>query len=85
MFQHYALSSYAPILVHFRGKKIGFEKVIQMIDEMIATLKKEQADDDAKKEYCEEQLILCYAMICYTRIYYTILNLYYVIAQYDIL
>ena len=47
-----------PLLVHFSGKKIGFEKVIQMIDEMIATLKKEQADDDAKKEYCEEQFDL---------------------------
>jgi predicted nucleic acid-binding Zn-ribbon protein len=40
------------ILMALKGKKIGFEKVIQMIDEMIATLKKEQADDDAKKEYC---------------------------------
>lgn len=37
------------------GKKIGFEKVIAMIDEMAATLKKEQGDDDAKKEYCETQ------------------------------
>merc|ERR1719343_1415829 len=27
-----------------------------MIDEMIATLKKEQADDDSKKAYCAEQL-----------------------------
>merc|ERR1719387_2574056 len=35
-----------------RGKKIGFEKVIQMIDEMVETLKKEQVDDDEKKEYC---------------------------------
>merc|ERR1712187_300178 len=34
------------------GKKIGFEKVIAMIDEMKATLAKEQADDDSKKEYC---------------------------------
>jgi septal ring factor EnvC (AmiA/AmiB activator) len=31
----------------------GFDKVIKMIDEMVATLKKEQTDDDAKKEYCE--------------------------------
>jgi len=35
-----------------KGKKIGFEKVIKMIDDMISTLKIEQADDDAKKEYC---------------------------------
>merc|ERR1719414_748083 len=39
-----------------RGKKIGFEKVIAMIDEMVATLKKEQADDDSKKEYCLTEL-----------------------------
>jgi len=35
-----------------KGKKIGFDKVIKMIDDMITTLKIEQADDDAKKEYC---------------------------------
>merc|ERR1719203_1361975 len=38
------------------GKKIGFEKVIAMIDEMVATLKKEQEDDDSKKEYCSSEL-----------------------------
>jgi septal ring factor EnvC (AmiA/AmiB activator) len=38
------------------GKKIGFEKVITMIDEMVATLKKEQEDDDSKKEYCSSEL-----------------------------
>jgi len=38
------------------GKKIGFDKVIAMIDEMVATLKSEQADDDSKKEYCESEL-----------------------------
>jgi len=41
-----------------QGKKIGFEKVIQMIDDMIATLKVEQKDDDSKKEYCAEELDL---------------------------
>merc|ERR1711956_201395 len=40
------------------GKKIGFEKVIQMIDDMVATLKVEQKDDDTKKEYCAEELDL---------------------------
>lgn len=35
--------------------KGGFDKVITMIDEMVASLKKEQADDDAKKEYCEKE------------------------------
>lgn len=39
-----------------RGNKIGFDKVIKMIDEMIATLQIEQADDDHKKEYCSVQL-----------------------------
>merc|ERR1719401_2037342 len=38
-----------------RGKTIGFEKVIAMIDEMVGTLKKEQLDDDHKKEYCAGQ------------------------------
>merc|ERR1719428_2280621 len=37
------------------GKKMGFEKVIKMIDEMVVTLKKEQVEDDHKKEYCEVQ------------------------------
>jgi len=38
-----------------RGKKIGFEKVITMIDEMVVTLKKEQVEDDHKKEYCDKE------------------------------
>merc|ERR1719264_605000 len=44
------------ITLALRGKKIGFEKVIKMIDEMVATLKKEQVDDDNKKEYCGTQM-----------------------------
>merc|ERR1712032_1121673 len=40
------------------GKKVGFEKVIKMIDDMVASLKVEQKDDDAKKEYCGEELDL---------------------------
>merc|ERR1719201_3138981 len=43
------------IALAIRGKKIGFEKVIGMIDEMAATLKTEQADDDAKKAYCAKE------------------------------
>jgi len=43
------------IALAIRGKKIGFEKVIAMIDEMAATLKTEQLDDDHKKEYCAAQ------------------------------
>jgi len=38
-----------------KGKKVGFEKVIKLIDEMVVTLKKEQVEDDQKKEYCDEQ------------------------------
>merc|ERR1719217_1744521 len=38
-----------------KGKKVGFEKVIALIDEMVVTLKKEQLADDEKKEYCDEQ------------------------------
>merc|ERR1719254_165949 len=33
----------------------GFDKVIKMIDDMVALLGKEQADDDDKKEYCAKQ------------------------------
>jgi len=43
------------IALALHGKKIGFEKIIQMMDKMVATLKKEQLDDDAKKVYCNEQ------------------------------
>jgi len=38
------------------GKKIGFEKVIKLIDNMVGQLKKEQIDDDTKKDYCTMQL-----------------------------
>merc|ERR1712008_464846 len=44
------------IALALSGKKIGFEKVIKMIDDMVANLKQEQIDDDSKKEYCEKQL-----------------------------
>jgi len=43
------------IALAIQGRKIGFEKVIGMIDAMVVTLKKEQTDDDHKKEYCAEQ------------------------------
>merc|ERR1719352_1632753 len=41
-----------------QGKAVDFSKVIKMIDEMVAVLKKEQLDDDSKKEYCETQFDL---------------------------
>jgi len=43
------------ITLAIQGKKIGFDKVIKMIDDMVVTLKKEQLDDDHKKEYCASQ------------------------------
>merc|ERR1719188_905175 len=43
------------ISLALNGKQQGFEKVISMIDELVANLKKEQVDDDSKKEYCEAE------------------------------
>jgi chromosome segregation ATPase len=42
-------------MLALRGKTAGFEKVIKLIDEMVALLNQEQLDDDHKKEYCEMQ------------------------------
>eukprot|EP00746_Dinoflagellata_sp_MGD_P156055 gnl/MRDRNA2_/MRDRNA2_85680_c0_seq5.p1 gnl/MRDRNA2_/MRDRNA2_85680_c0~~gnl/MRDRNA2_/MRDRNA2_85680_c0_seq5.p1 ORF type:complete len:682 (+),score=266.58 gnl/MRDRNA2_/MRDRNA2_85680_c0_seq5:2-2047(+) len=46
------------IALAIQGKKVGFEKVIKLMDEMVVTLKKEQVDDDNKKEYCTIELDL---------------------------
>merc|ERR1719230_1878721 len=43
------------IALALHGKKVGFDKVLKLIDEMVATLKQEQKDDDAKKEYCGKE------------------------------
>jgi DNA repair exonuclease SbcCD ATPase subunit len=43
------------IMLAIRGKKFGFDKVLKMIDDMVALLKTEQQDDNDKKEYCEMQ------------------------------
>jgi len=47
------------ILTALNGQKGSaegtFDKVIAMIDEMVAVLAKEQQTDDSKKEYCSEQ------------------------------
>jgi FtsZ-binding cell division protein ZapB len=37
------------------GKKIGFGKIIKMIDDLTVELKKEAQDDLDKKEYCERE------------------------------
>merc|ERR1719453_2934140 len=41
------------IMLAVRGKKVGFDKIIKMIDDMVALLKEEQVADEDKKEYCE--------------------------------
>ena len=43
------------IEVALRGGKVGFEKIIKLIDELSAKLKEEQAEDDEKKEWCEAE------------------------------
>merc|ERR1719346_62267 len=48
------------LMVALGGRKsVGkgtFDKVIKMVDDMVALLKKEQKDDDEKQEYCAIQL-----------------------------
>merc|ERR1719420_1852695 len=43
------------VMLALRGKKVGMEKVIKMIDDMVVLLGKEQVEDDNKKEYCETE------------------------------
>merc|ERR1719454_2793917 len=43
------------IMLALHGKKVGFDKVLKLIDDMVALLKTEQQDDNDKKEYCEMQ------------------------------
>jgi len=40
------------IALALRGRKVGFDQVLGMIDEMVGSLKKEQTDDNDKKAYC---------------------------------
>jgi len=42
--------------VALHGGKVGFEKIIKLIDELVVTLQKEQKEDDAKKDYCETEI-----------------------------
>jgi len=41
--------------VALRGGAKGFEKIIKMIDELVAVLKTEQIEDDKKKTWCEAE------------------------------
>merc|ERR1719162_19796 len=42
------------IALALKGKKVSFDKVLTMIDDMTALLKREQVDDNDKKAYCEQ-------------------------------
>mmetsp|Transcript_102620 Transcript_102620/g.162121 ORF Transcript_102620/g.162121 Transcript_102620/m.162121 type:complete len:743 (+) Transcript_102620:54-2282(+) len=44
------------ISMALRGKKVSFDKVIAMIDDMSALLVKEQGSDDDKKAYCGKSI-----------------------------
>jgi chromosome segregation ATPase len=44
------------ICMSLRGRKVSFDKVTQMIDNMIKLLGEEQKSDDEKKGYCEKEL-----------------------------
>merc|ERR1719331_393894 len=37
------------------GKKVGFEKILKMMDDMVVLLGKEQKDDEEQKAYCEAE------------------------------
>jgi len=43
------------ITMALSGRKVSFEKVFTLIDDLVAVLGQEQLDDDHKKEYCEGQ------------------------------
>ncbi|CAK0880761.1 unnamed protein product, partial [Prorocentrum cordatum] len=49
-------SRVALIAMTLRGGAKSFDKVLKMIDSMVALLGEEQASDDAKKAYCEKEL-----------------------------
>mmetsp|Transcript_25342 Transcript_25342/g.80549 ORF Transcript_25342/g.80549 Transcript_25342/m.80549 type:complete len:505 (+) Transcript_25342:3-1517(+) len=44
------------VALALRGRKMSFEKIVSMIDDMMALLGREQKDDDRKKDYCTEEL-----------------------------
>jgi len=44
------------ISLAMRGKKVNFDKVVGMLDQMVTLLKEEQTDDDSKKAYCTKEL-----------------------------
>merc|ERR1719414_2403379 len=44
------------ISLALKGRKVSFDKVIKMIDDMVVLLGEEQGTDDAKKEECEKNI-----------------------------
>eukprot|EP00427_Karlodinium_veneficum_P059989 CAMPEP_0169380340 /NCGR_PEP_ID=MMETSP1017-20121227/40815_1 /TAXON_ID=342587 /ORGANISM="Karlodinium micrum, Strain CCMP2283" /LENGTH=711 /DNA_ID=CAMNT_0009479771 /DNA_START=54 /DNA_END=2186 /DNA_ORIENTATION=- len=44
------------IALALKGKKVSFDKVLKMIDDMVVLLGNEQTADDDKKEYCQKTL-----------------------------
>merc|ERR1719330_1517167 len=44
------------VMLALIGKGKSFDKVLKMIDDMVALLGREQTDDDDKKAYCESKL-----------------------------
>jgi len=44
------------LAVALRGGKVGFGKIIKLIDDLVLTMKKEQAADTEKKEWCESEI-----------------------------
>jgi septal ring factor EnvC (AmiA/AmiB activator) len=43
------------IVLSLQGKKVGSDKVVKLIDDLVAALKQEGQDDADKKEYCAKQ------------------------------
>jgi len=43
------------IVLSLQGKKAGSDKIVKLIDDLMAALKKEGQDDAEKKEYCAKQ------------------------------
>eukprot|EP00405_Crypthecodinium_cohnii_P024889 CAMPEP_0206493836 /NCGR_PEP_ID=MMETSP0324_2-20121206/47289_1 /ASSEMBLY_ACC=CAM_ASM_000836 /TAXON_ID=2866 /ORGANISM="Crypthecodinium cohnii, Strain Seligo" /LENGTH=534 /DNA_ID=CAMNT_0053977215 /DNA_START=24 /DNA_END=1624 /DNA_ORIENTATION=+ len=46
------------VMLALSDKKVGFEKVIKLVDELVATLKQEQADEESKQAYCNTEFDL---------------------------
>merc|ERR1719287_396590 len=44
------------ISLALKGKKVNFDKVLKMIDEMVVLLGEEQKEDEVKKAYCEKEI-----------------------------